>query len=204
MTPLDPMVATPPWIVALCVAVNINPAAGGLVVAFNVTGAPLKANRSADKTRGPNESEPRLAGCSSPKDGFFETSGALVTAAMSGAVTGKRMGFDDWFIFSPLCLWFHLPCPTISGRVTVAPGRPAPQLGKGGILKSPFRLGFFSHIWGEIRTRRTPEGNGTPGGRACNRALPLAKEEGAGQKSIHGLGLTLLRAPACLCPEGIC
>src|SRR5438552_18941774 len=38
-----------------------------------------------------------------------------------------------------------------SGRVSVAPGRPAPQLGKGGILKSPFRLGFFSHIWGETR-----------------------------------------------------
>src|SRR5438094_638996 len=62
------------------------------------------------------------------------------SAAMSGAVTGKRMGFDDWFIFSPLCLWFHLPCPTITPKMrleeTIAPraglwrperGVPAPR-----------------------------------------------------------------------------
>ena len=147
MSPLEPMVATPPWMFALLVVLNINVAAGGLA-ACNGTRVPLKANRSADKTHGPNESEPRLAGCSGSKDEFFETSGAPASAAMSGAVTGKRMGFDDWFIFSPLCLWFHLPCPTISGRVTVARLRPAPQLGKGGILKSPFRVGFFSRIWG--------------------------------------------------------
>jgi len=101
MSPLEPMVATPPWMFALLVVLNINVAAGGLA-ACNGTRVPLKANRSADKTRGPNEREPRLAGCSSPKHEFFETSGALATAAISGALAGMRMGFDDFFIFSLL------------------------------------------------------------------------------------------------------